>query len=148
MVLSAVVLAFVSWSCVNDETADANVSLSGDLEFQAMEEKTISPATRSGELIPVNPDDFGDTVFYIYEWGAKKNDNKEEIPSAKVGDYWVGSMAMGQLDYKYNYDDKLNWFAADTKHRFWSWTWPLGERNYSDIDIDRRPDNEVLNFIS
>ena len=147
MLLSAVGLSVVSEGCVNDDPINNRVSSTENIAFQALQKDGSTLATRAGEQIPVNYDDFGDTSFYIYEHGTQKTDNSE-FPRAQVGTYWLESGTQGQLDFKGPQEDKLNWFAGDTEHRFWSWTWPLAEPDYSTVDLSTPPSNEVLNFIS
>lgn len=149
ILLSAMGSAVVSWGCVNDERMSAGTTTSpGEITFMAMQNRETSMATRA-EAIPVNPDDFGNTDFYIYETGTyvDKQANVTE-QRAEVGVYWLASGVEGQLDYKGQEEEKLNWFAADTEHLFWSWTWPLAEKDYSKVNFDTKPKAEPLTFIS
>lgn len=147
-VFSALCLSVVSWGCVKDEPAGAAGSQPAEISFSAKVNNKSSMATRVEEgLIPVNPDDFGNTSFYIYEKGIYTDANDPTgYKKASVAPYWVASGVEGQLNIMEGHT-RLNWFAANTPHDFWSWTWPLGERDYSDVDIDHNPEDEVLVFI-
>lgn len=161
VLLSAVGLLAVSWGCVREETFDGSDSVSaGEITFRAnLDDGTF--ATRSGATLPVTPDDFGETIFYIYERGV--NDKDAPTEDAEMRPYWLATGYQGQLDimphdkipeWEVVGDDdqnkklpKLNWFLPDTDHRFWSWTWPLGVRDYSGVDLTTAPNDEVLVFI-
>ena len=146
ILLSAVGLSLVSWGCTDDEPINAPLSSAEALSFRAMKDNGITLATRSENFIPVNPDDFGETVFYIYENGtAEDKQNNTQTPRAEVGCYWLESGMQGQLDIMPD-QDKLNWFSAETPHLFWSWTWPLESKDYSEVNIDTKPAIEPLIF--
>lgn len=151
ILLLTVILLNAAWGCTNDERIDpADPAAAAEVSFGAMLDRSGSVVTRSsGERIPVNPDDFGETSFYIYERGTYKDtDNPDGYPKASVRPYWLESGTQGQLDIRIGFEaDKLNWFAADTKHLFWSWTWPLKEKDYSGVDIDTAPEDEAIIFI-
>lgn len=149
IMLSAACLSFVSWGCVNDEPVDSRLPSAADIAFGAMMDNGSKFVTRTGERIPINPDDFQNTVFYIYESGTSENKETGEVtPEAAVRPYWLASGMEGQLDIMSGYEnDRLNWFAPDTKHLFWSWTWPTEERDYSYVDVENKPENEVLIFM-
>ena len=160
VLLSAAGLLAVSWGCVREETFDGRGSGSasaGEITFRAnLDDGTF--ATRSGATLPVTPDAFGETIFYIYERGFNKKDDPGK-ENAMVRPYWVATGYQGQLDimshdkipeWKAVGDDdkwQLNWFLPDTDHRFWSWTWPLEVRDYSGVDLEHVPGDEVLIFI-
>lgn len=149
----AVGLAAVSWSCMNEERVDLPASLSAEpFAFEAVLDNGNSIATRFGEKLPITPTDFGETVFYIYERGSEKK-NDVVSPRAELRPYWLASGTLGQLDITpYHGSEEclfptwasgiakeaweLNWFAADTEHRFWSWTWPLAEPNYEQMGAE------------
>lgn len=146
---SASMLMFLA-ACVDDKMPSRSEwEADGSLTFGASIDNKISLASRGGELEPINPDDFGETVFYIYEQGLwHDGNNANQKLQAQVAPYWLESGALGQLDIMAGYEDiKLNWYVADTEHRFWSWTWPLDTRNYSNVDISNDPDTEVIEFI-
>ena len=152
MLLSAASLLAVSWGCVREETFDGSDSVSaGEITFRAnLDDGTF--ATRSGATLPVTPDAFGETVFYIYERGFNNKDIPEE-ENAMVRPYWVATAYQGQLNIMPGYPawsgeyGALNWFLPGTEHRFWSWTWPLEDRDYSGVDLTTAPGDEVLIFI-
>ena len=195
MVLSAACLAAASWGCVSDERLDAGSrQTEKDMTFRAMKDNgTLASRPTRADILPVTHEEFGETVFYIYEVGTFVDKQKNEYTQRRsVRPYWLASGTDGQLasmsrdkvtgwdsvldeddkdenkgengSYKNDYLPwKLNWFAAETQHLFWSWTWPLGDRDYSTVDnisetttaeegvlelpdVDERPRSEAIIF--
>ena len=154
MRLAVVGFAVAATGCVNEELpADSRVSAIGGLSFRA-EIGGGTLATRFGEVIPVVPADFGEEIFYIYERGTSsvQNDPNRFYQRASVRPYWLASGSQGELEVASaaQFEDwsqslgtgdtqvdkkkwELNWFASDTKHEFWSWTWPLQKLDYSEV---------------
>lgn len=158
MRLAAVGLAVAATGCVNEELpAESHVSAIEGLSFRA-EIGSGTLATRFGEVIPVVPADFGEEIFYIYERGTSlaQNDHSTVYQHASVRPYWLASGSQGELEVARSTDfeewaravgagdiplDKkkweLNWFASNTQHEFWSWTWPLKRLNYSTVQYNQ-----------
>ena len=183
IMLSAACLAAVAWGCVNDNLDKPRVAMPEDVAFRAMKSDGNNYATRAGEEIPIRHNDFGNTVFYIYEKGIyeDKSNNQFELKTS-VRPFWLESGNEGELALIMDQNHKtpswgvatssweMNWFAADTEHRFWSWTWPMDEEqwiSYGDVNysvsitgkeagkldetvlpIDKSPESKVLTFIS
>ena len=158
MLLAAVGLAAAATGCVNEESpADPRLPVTGGLAFRAELGSSIL-ATRFGEVIPVVPADFGEEIFYIYERGTSldQNDPNRSYHRASVRPYWLASGSQGELEVasaaqfeewsqsvvesgETQVDKKsweLNWFASNTEHEFWSWTWPLQRLNYSEVQYN------------
>ena len=136
---------FVLTCCGNESDVKVQFTENSEIAFTASIDKSTTLKSRSGELIAVNPDDFGETPFYIYERGTfKEANNPTGELMANVQPYWIESGTEGQLNIMPG-KNKLNWFAADTEHQFWSWTWPLKEQYYSDKNP---PKNEAIIFVS
>lgn len=158
MRLAAVGLAVAATGCVNEKLpANSHFSSIEGLSFRA-ELGSGTLATRFGEVIPVVPADFGEEIFYIYERGTSPDaDNPDRVyQRTSVRPYWLASGSQGELEVASSTEfvdwsqavgavdtplDKkkweLNWFASNTEHEFWSWTWPLKRLNYSDVQYNQ-----------
>ena len=159
MRLAAVGLAVVATGCVNEEQLPAysGVSSVEGLSFRA-ELGSSTLATRFGEVIPVVPADFGEEIFYIYERGTSlaQNNPNTSYNRTSLRPYWLASGSQGELEVAGStlfsewsgavdtpLDKKsweLNWFASNTQHEFWSWTWPLERLDYKDVQYNEEKD--------
>lgn len=151
--MSASLAAVTLPGCSDEMTVSGNESAHNptDIKFGAWVDNSAHVSSRADDkvIIPVAPDDFGSTVFYIYKQGIHKTvENEAGELKGEVGYYWIPSGTEGQLD-AISGEDRLNWYSGDTEHFFWSWTWPLEELlDYSLVDINNPPPSKALIFIN